>query len=328
MVRTSAKPKKRRRTSGLPIAVPKDVASIRLLIDTVARTNELPLPSVDSVRVRKAFFEREGTWPRERRVEGLDPIDWARRLVAAELYAREEDVVGIARGLGVDGPVVRDDLEVISVYQVLAEGVGQAQAALSQIRRRFERLQVAAFADLREAGSFQLRRRIRTEIGRREMRLCKMLQKVGFYGRVTAGLRVGEPVADERAMDAVRHLPDEGGPYVDRGHIAAIHQLVNAVVHPNQLSLFGAGSVQALKILREGRGTWSAGRKEEGSGEHAAVWARRLLIGTLLAKGGRSCSKVGGPPMVEGVQRTRGGTACPTKLAVHVSAVPSDCPTR
>ena len=220
-------------------------------------------------------------------MEGLDPIDWARRLVAAELYAREEDVVGIARGLGVDGPVVRDDLEVISVYQVLAEGVGQAQAALSQIRRRFERLQVAAFADLREAGSFQLRRRIRTEIGRREMRLCKMLQKVGFYGRVTAGLRVGEPVADERAMDAVKHLPDEGVPYVDRGHIAAIHQLVNAVVHPNQLSLFGAGSVQALKILREGRGTWSAGRKEEGSGEHAAVWARRLLVGTLLAKGGR-----------------------------------------
>ena len=49
-------------------------------------------------------------------MEGLDPIDWARRLVAAELYAREEDVVGIARGLGVDGPVVRDDLEVISVY--------------------------------------------------------------------------------------------------------------------------------------------------------------------------------------------------------------------
>ena len=48
-------------------------------------------------------------------------------------------MVGIARGLGVDGPVVRDDLEVISVYQVLAEGVGQAQAALSQIRRRFER---------------------------------------------------------------------------------------------------------------------------------------------------------------------------------------------
>ena len=85
MVRTSAKPKKRRRTSGPPIAVPKDVASIRLLIDTVARTNELPLPSVDSVRVRKALFEREGTWPRGRRVEGLDPIDWARRLVAAEL---------------------------------------------------------------------------------------------------------------------------------------------------------------------------------------------------------------------------------------------------
>ena len=196
-------------------------------------------------------------------------------------------MVGIARGLGVDEPAVRDDLEVISVYQVLAEGVGQAQAALSQTRRRFERLQVAAFADLREAGSFQLRRRIRTEIGRREMRLFKMLQKVGFYGRVTAGLRVGEPVADERAMDAVKHLPDEGVPYVDRGHIAAIHELVNAVVHPNQLSLFGAGSVQALKILREGRGTWSAGRKEEGSGEHAAVWARRLLVGTLLAKGGR-----------------------------------------
>ena len=212
MVRTSANPKKRRRTSGLPIAVPKDVASIRLLIDTVARTNELPLPGVDSVHVRKGLFERENTWPRGRRVEGLDPIDWARRLVAAELYAREEDVVGIARGLGVDGPVVRDDLEVISVYQVLAEGVGQAQAALSQIRRRFERLQVAAFADLREAGSYQLRRRIRTEIGRREMRLCKMLQKVGFYGRVTAGLRVGEPVADERAMDAVKHLPDEGCP--------------------------------------------------------------------------------------------------------------------
>ena len=287
MVRTSANPKKRRRTSGLPIAVPKDVASIRLLIDTVARTNELPLPSVDSVRVRKALFEREDTWPRGKRVEGLDPIDWARRLVAAELYAQEEDVVGIARGLGVDEPVVRDDLEVISVYQVLAEGVGQAQAALSQTRRRFERLQVAAFAALREAESFQLRRRIRTEIGRREMRLFKMLQKVGFYGRVTAGLRVGEPVADERAMDAVKHLPDEGVPYVDRGHIAAIHQLVNAVVHPNQLSLFGAGSVQALKILREGRGTWSAGRKEEGSGEHAAVWARRLLVGTLLAKGGR-----------------------------------------
>ena len=42
-----------------------------------------------------------------------------------------------------------------------------------------------------------------------------MLQKVGFYGRVTAGLRVGEPVADERAMAAVKHLPDEGVPYLD-----------------------------------------------------------------------------------------------------------------
>ena len=69
MVRTSANPKKRRRTSGLPIAVPKDVASIRLLIDTVARTNELPLPGVDSVHVRKGLFERENTWPRGKRVE-------------------------------------------------------------------------------------------------------------------------------------------------------------------------------------------------------------------------------------------------------------------
>ena len=31
-----------------------------------------------------------------------------------------------------------------------------------------------------------------------------------------------------------------------RGHIAAIHQLVNAVVHPNQLSLFGAGQASGI----------------------------------------------------------------------------------
>ena len=117
--------KKRRATSGLCVAVSEDVRAIRQLIDRVVRTGELPLSGNDSPRVREIVLqEREDTWPRGRRREevGRRAIDWCRRLVVAELFARPTGLPAIARSVEADSEVVQDDLSMVSAYRTLALG--------------------------------------------------------------------------------------------------------------------------------------------------------------------------------------------------------------
>ena len=52
------------------------------------------------------------------------------------------------------------------------------------------------------------------------------------------------------------------------------------MVYPDELPVYGAGSVRVLSGDK-----WTAGRKERGSDEHMAVWARRLLVAAQLAEG-------------------------------------------
>ncbi len=279
--------KKRRATSGLCVAVSEDVRAIRQLIDRVVRTGELPLSGNDSPRVREALQEREDTWPRGRRREevGRRAIDWCRRLVVAELFARPTGLPAIARSVEADSEVVQDDLSVVSAYRTLALGLGQADAALSRTRRRIERLQVDAFQNLAEAGGLEPRRRIRNEITDREVKLCELLMKLGFLGPIGRSLREGESDAERGVRDPAGPPPGTGKPYQGQEYIAAISQLTEAVVYPDELPVYGAGSVRVLKILQQGGDKWTAGRKERGSDEHMAVWARRLLVAAQLAEG-------------------------------------------